>query len=177
VWNHHQGRPVLLFAAKPEKDHRSIKVMSAYIDDATAKAVLVDPQVVKPKIVCIDVPSRYVNGGLDIKFEEDPFNVPLHGIMTAGDYEASIRDLNERLVECRASKVDFALIGMSPLLLPLVYFALRSKKQKKLRRSIIRQFVVDFNRQYPHLVMRWSTRPMKVMMIMKRQDYDAIENS
>ena len=97
--------------------------------------------------------------------------------MTAGDYEASIHDLNERLLECRASRVDFALIGMGPLLFPLVYFALRSKKQKKLRNSIIRQFVVDFNRQYPHLIMKWTKRPTKTLMIIKKQDYDAIENS
>lgn len=107
----------------------------------------------------------------------DPFNVTLHGIMTAGDYEASIKDLNERLVECRATRIDFALIGMGPLLFPLVIYALRSKKQKKMRGSIIRQFVVDFNRQYPHLIMKWSPRPTKVLMIIKKQDYDAIENS
>ena len=166
--------------------------------NATAKAVLVDAHDSVPKFVWIDVTFRYVNGGLDIKFEEgnemqsssdlshevplthfhlDPFNVSLHGIMTASDYEASIHDLNGRLLECRASSVDFALISMGPLLFPLVYFALRSKKQKKLRNSIIRQFVVDFNRQYPHLIMKWAKRPTKILMIIKKQDYDAIENS
>lgn len=44
--------------------------MSESDGNATAKAVIVDPHVIRPKYVWIDVSFRYVNGGIDVKFEE-----------------------------------------------------------------------------------------------------------
>lgn len=50
----------------------------------------------------IVVKARQVNGGFDIKFEDDPYNVRLHGIMTPNEYANVISKINAALEECRS---------------------------------------------------------------------------
>ena len=54
----------------------------------------------------IKVPQYMVNGGFNQKFVSDPYNVQLHGILTAGEYENIIEKLNDSLKNARAKKID-----------------------------------------------------------------------
>jgi len=118
----------------------------------------------------IEVEMHTVNLGVDIKFEDDPFNTTLYGIMSGEDYGTSIKKINYALLECRATKIDHALLLMGPMMLPLIPWSMRNKEKKKLRRKIMTQCVEEFNRDYPHLMMRWEKRPVKRLTIMKLKD-------
>jgi hypothetical protein len=116
------------------------------------------------------VPHRAVNGGIDIKFEEDAFNVRLHGIMSSEDYSRTIGCLNKELKKCRATNFDHTLLVMGPTLLPLIPWAIRNKQHKIQRRQIMTKYVNDFNRTYTELSMRWQIRPSKQLIIMRSED-------
>lgn len=116
------------------------------------------------------VPHRSVNGGIDIKFEEDVYNVRLNGIMNSEDYCRAIGCLNEELKKCRATNVDHTLLAMGPALLPLIPWVIRNQQHKKQRRQIMAKYVNDFNRTYTELFMRWQIRPFKQLIIMRRED-------
>jgi hypothetical protein len=122
----------------------------------------------------IAVPMRHVNMGFDIKFEEDPFNVKLHGIITPREYTNVIAMINKALEDCRQSPTDQSLFFMGPALLPLIPWVMRNKKLKDMRRKIMKRVVGDFNNNYVHLTMRWQTRPLKELIIMRSDDAHAV---
>lgn len=155
-------------------------VPSQYGTATTALAIPADPDVKSaPSFLrarCIICEARYINGGMDIKFEADPFNTTLHGILGADEYSAAMDDLNDRMRQCRSSYVDKSLLIAGPLLFPLIPFALRKKAKSKLRRRIITRFVNDFNRQYTGLLMRWQSRPFKQLAIFSRAEAEVEMN-
>lgn len=126
-----------------------------------------DTQYIKNRI---EVEMYPVNFGVDIKFEEDPFNVTLYGIMSGEDYATSVKKINYALLECRANKIDHALLLMGPMMLPLIPWSMRNKEKKKLRKKIMTQCVEEFNKEHPDLMMRWEKRPVKRLTIMKLKD-------
>ena len=120
----------------------------------------------------IIVPQRVINI-VDIKFEEDPFLVTLHGIMTPETYKFEIERINVALHESRATLLDHALLFSGPAILPLIPWAIRSKTHKKKRRRIIEYCAIDFNSRNPSLRMIWKARPEKMLMIWLREDAEA----
>jgi hypothetical protein len=125
----------------------------------------------------IEVEQRFINFGQDLKFEDDPFNVTLHGLLKSEEYRIAISKINDDLKECRATNVDHALLAMGPFMLPLIPWAIRNKKNKIRRKKIMENCVNDFNKEHPHLFMRWETRPEKKLVIMTRGAADAILDS
>lgn len=123
-----------------------------------------------PQYIIVDV--RYINMGADIKFNDDPFSTQLHGIMTADEFRRAIGSINNALYPCRATTLDHALLMMGPAMLPLIPWAIRSKKHKKQRKNIIKTAVSQFNSQNPHLSMRWDTKPLKMLTIWRRKDFE-----
>ena len=122
------------------------------------------------RAMCIDIPQRSVNMGMDIKFEDDPYNVKLNGIMTADEFIAVVKDINAALLECRATTLDHTLLMMGPTMLPLIPWAIRSKMHKTQRKKIMKRCVESFNHHNPLLVMRWQTHPEKQLSIMRKRD-------
>jgi hypothetical protein len=118
------------------------------------------------KIICVDY--RVVNMGSDIKFEDDPFNVQLFGIMDPLGFSTSMKRINSELERCRASNIDHALLTAGPALLPLIPWAIRQKRRKALRRQVMEKCVEHFNKEHPQLFMRWQTRPEKKLTIMTK---------
>lgn len=119
----------------------------------------------------IIVPQRVVNL-VDIKFEEDPFLVTLHGIMTPDAYKDEIKRVNAALHDARATYIDHALLFSGAALLPLIPWAIRSKRNKKKRRRILEYYVDEFNSRNPSLRMIWQSRPEKILTIWLREDAD-----
>jgi hypothetical protein len=62
----------------------------------------------------IIVPQRQVQGGFDFKFETDPYDVKLHGIMTHQQYTTVISAVNKRLKRARAGAIDGVLLVTGP---------------------------------------------------------------
>ena len=127
-----------------------------------------------PLVTRIEVEQRFINFGQDLKFEDDPFNVTLHGLMKSEEYRIAITKINDELKECRATSLDHTLLAMGPLMLPLIPWAIRNKMNKKKRKKIMESCMMEFNKEYPHLYMRWETRPEKKLIIMTRGAADAI---
>jgi len=121
-------------------------------------------------IIC---PIRTINGGLDIKFDNDPFNITLHGIMSPDDYTNAMNIINNELLQCRSTNVDVALLMMGPILVPLIPYAIRQIQFKKLRRRIMKRCVLEFNQQNSDLYMRYDTKP-KMLTIMTRKQADKL---
>lgn len=116
----------------------------------------------------INVNMRIINMGSDIKFEDDPFNIRLYGIMDPFDYSNSIKKINDELEKCRANSIDHALLTAGPTIIPLIPWAIRQKIRKSKRREIIAKGVDNFNKEHPQLFMRWQTRPEKKLTIMTK---------
>ena len=81
----------------------------------------------------IIVPERVIDFGMTSKFETDPYNVPLHDLLSDAEYTEVTTELNLRLMECRPKKVDKLLFYSGTALLPLIPWAIRRKKQAKKR--------------------------------------------
>jgi len=123
-----------------------------------------------PTTPMIHVDLRIVNMGMDIKLEDDPFQLTLNGIMKADDLVSEIQIINRELETCRATSVDQALLLMGPMMLPLIPYAIRKKAATKKRRKIMDNCACTFNTRHPDLLMRWVTRPEKHLVIMRRSD-------
>lgn len=138
----------------------------SYVDTCTTTTGIPITTITSDMKIIVNL--RIINMGSDIKFEEDPFNVTLHGIMDPFDYSNSIRKINMELEECRANIIDHALLAAGPTLIPLVPWAIRLKIRKNYRRKILTQCIETFNKDHPHLFMRWQTRPEKQLTIMSK---------
>jgi len=121
-------------------------------------------------IIC---PIRTINGGIDIKFDNDPINVTLYGIITPDDYTNAMNIINNELLQCRSTNVDVALLMMGPIIVPLIPYAIRQMQFKKLRRRIMKRCVLDFNQRNSDLYMRYDTKP-KMLSIMTRKQADKL---
>ena len=120
-----------------------------------------------PKFII--VPQRRINGD-DLKFEDDPWLVPLYGLLSAKEYKREIGALNAELIACRATTFDHLLLISGPFMAPLALWFYRNKQRKLKRRAIMEGLVERFNRDHPTLLMRWQTRPQKMLMIWRLED-------
>jgi len=121
----------------------------------------------RPSIEC----QQYsVNIGMDIKFEEDSFNLDTKGIITKTAYTAAMRQINIDLQACRATTLDKGLFFSGTAMLPLIPWAIRTKKREVKRRKIMLLGVDNFNRENPTLFMRWEVKPEKRLLIFLRKD-------
>mmetsp|Transcript_2276 Transcript_2276/g.2732 ORF Transcript_2276/g.2732 Transcript_2276/m.2732 type:complete len:207 (-) Transcript_2276:234-854(-) len=113
----------------------------------------------------IYVPERAVNGGFDMKFEVDPYDVRLHGILTSQDYTDSITVLNDFMKPARSKKIDGVLLATGPLLVPLGVWGVRHGMQTKKRKKLLLEGVQRFNTNHPELLMRWNKKPQSCLTI------------
>jgi hypothetical protein len=110
-----------------------------------------------------------INSGMDMKFESDPYDVELHSILTMSEYENLINKINDAIKPARSTKTDVALLAMGLLALP--FWAIRNKKQKKLRKGLMEDFIRDFNENNERgLYMRFTRRPEKILSIEPKQN-------
>jgi len=118
------------------------------------------------------VPQRIVNGGHDIKFSSDPFNLNLQGLMTPQEFKRMVEDINRELVKCRSTKMDVMLFYSGAAMIPLIPWAIRTKKRKRLRKELMLREVDSFNSSHPDLWMRWECEKgkEKKLMIFRRCD-------
>ena len=115
-----------------------------------------------PRIRII-VPQRTVSGGLDSKFDTDPYDVKLHGLLGPEQYTEAIENLNEKLRKNRAGKVDGVLLASGSLLVfPLAIWGLRHQKRTKKRKQLLKEGIHEFNMRYPELMMRWNRHHNRV---------------
>merc|ERR1712232_716770 len=93
------------------------------------------------------VPKRAIQGGFDEKFEDDPYNMDLKGIISVHDYKSAIGKINERMKPARSKKVDGILLATSPLmaLLPLGIWGARRYSQAKKRKKLLHEAIREFN--------------------------------
>lgn len=125
----------------------------------------------------IIVPQRIVSGGLDSKFETDPYDVKLHGLMSPDQYTEAIENLNEKMRKSRAGKIDGALLATSIFVVPLPLWGVRHRSRTKKRKQLLREAIHDFNTRYPELMMRWNRRPQSSLTIEVRPQSDTNSNA
>jgi hypothetical protein len=108
----------------------------------------------------------------DFKFETDPYDVELHGLMSPEQYTEAIENLNEKLRPSRSGKVDGALLATGPLLVPLALWGVRHRNQTRRRKKLLSEGIHEFNMQYQELIMRWNRRPESYLTIERRHVND-----
>lgn len=123
------------------------------IEPSATPAAAATPKPARPKII---VPQRSCNGGLDFKFETDPYNVRLHDFMTSDEYTDAITVLNDMIRPSRSTKVDGVLLATGPLLVPLAVWGIRHSRQTKRRKKLLKEGIEDFNNHHANLYMRWN---------------------
>jgi hypothetical protein len=116
----------------------------------------------------IIVPQRQVQGGFDFKFETEPYNVKLHGIMTQQQYTTAIIAVNKRLKRARAGTIDGVLLMTGPLILPLAIWGIRHRNQTRRRKQLLKKAMEEFHLKNPALLMRWRRRPESILTIERR---------
>ena len=116
----------------------------------------------------IIVPQRAIHGGLDTKFETDPYGLQLHGLLTAQQYTEAMSAINHTINPARVNGVDTALLVTGPLLVPLAVWGVRHKSQVKRRKKLLKRAIDEFHRAYPQLLMRWNRRPASCLSIERR---------
>ena len=116
----------------------------------------------------IVVPQRVIQGGLDTKFETDPYGLQLHGLLTAQQYTEAVSAMNHTINPARANGVDTALLVTGPLLVPLAVWGVRHKGQVKKRKKLLKRAIDEFHRAYPQLLIRWNRRPASCLTIERR---------
>lgn len=121
-------------------------------------------------LVRIKVPKRACQGGFDEKFETDPYNIDLLGLMTVQEYTNAISVLNEKMKAARSKSVDTALLATGVLMVPLALWGVRHGLQQKKRKKLLLDGIENFNFQHPYLFMRWNRRPVSLLTIERRRE-------
>ena len=116
----------------------------------------------------IRVPQRVIQGGLETKFDPDPYGIALHGLLIPQQYTAAISALNHALHPARSNNLDAALLATGPLIFPLAVWGVRHRGQVKKRKRLLLRGIDDFNRSHPDLLMRWHRRPASCLTIERR---------
>lgn len=114
------------------------------------------------------VPQRSVGGGLALKFETDPYNLRLYGLLSAQDYTDAMTSINDKLRPSRAGKIDAVLLATGPLMIPLGVWGIRHSIQVKKRKRLLRDAIQSFNALHPELFMRWNRQPQSYLSIERR---------
>lgn len=120
----------------------------------------------------IVVPTRPCQGGLFEKFEEDPYDVELHGIMTNEEYTAAIQEINKLIKKARPGKLDGALLATGALMVPLMVWGVRHSSQMKKRKKQLNKGIDEFNAANPALYIRWNRKPKSILTIERREGQD-----
>ena len=110
----------------------------------------------------IIVPEYMVNGGADVKWEADPCDMDLKGIINPQDYFDTITELNEAVSHARAKPIDTALeIASGFLLFPLIPWAIRHRKHRTKHKKILTEQIQKFNDKWVSrgVRMRWRRKP------------------
>lgn len=118
----------------------------------------------------IVVPVRPVNGGFDLKYETDPYNIKLYDIMASQEYEDAITRVNDRLRPSRSKIVDTACLVTGPLLVPLAVWGVRHNILVRRRKKLLKEAIQEFNETHQGLYMRYNRRPESCLTIEKRVD-------
>lgn len=119
----------------------------------------------------IIVPEKSINGGLDFKFEPDPYNIDLCDLLTAEDYTDSITTLNDTLRPSRSKTVDTGLLITGPLILPLAVWGARHSRLVKKRKLLLVKGIMDFNDCHPTLYMHYNrTQSSSFLTIERRKE-------
>ena len=121
----------------------------------------------------IVVPTRSVQGGFDIKFETDPYDVKLHGIVSQQQYTDIIQAINQKIKPARSNAIDKALLVTGPLLVPLALWGARHGLQTRKRKRLLRHAIEEFNEEYPELLMRWDRAGPESKLTIERRQTDA----
>lgn len=103
------------------------------------------------------------------KFEEDPYDVELRGILTADEYRAAVAGINRRIKKARPGKADGALLAAGALMVPLVIWGVRRSRQMKKRKRYLNRGIDEFNAANPTLLMRWNRKPKSILTIERRE--------
>eukprot|EP00980_Cylindrotheca_fusiformis_P010638 scaffold2366_cov115-Cylindrotheca_fusiformis.AAC.12 len=119
-----------------------------------------------PRIV---VPKRSVQGGMDFKFETDPYDVDLHGLLTREEYTAATEAINKRMRKARPGAVDNVLLATGMLMVPLMLWGVRHRSQVKKRKRQLNKAIDEFNAANPTLMMRWNKKPKSMLTIERRE--------
>ena len=115
-----------------------------------------------------------INGGLDTKFNSDPYDVNLFGLLPPKAYETVVEGLNDSLKEARSKKLDIALFSLGSAILPLIPWAFRHHNQRKLHKKILKREIRTFNESNPGLLMRWNKRPESTLTIETRKEIHVV---
>lgn len=113
----------------------------------------------------IFVPQRTIQGGFDLKFETDPYDIDLKGILTSEQYTDAITTLNDRLRPSRSGVIDKALLITGPLIVPLALWGFRHSNQTRRRKRLLKKGIEEFNTLNPSLLMRWNRKPVSCLTI------------
>lgn len=114
----------------------------------------------------------------DSKFEIDPYDVELHGLMSPDQYTEAIENLNEKMRKSRAGMVDGVLLATGALVMvPMVIWGVRHRSRTKKRKKLLKEGIHDFNTRYPELMMRWNRRPQSSLTIEVRPPSDTNYNA
>lgn len=119
------------------------------------------------RIVCL---QRVINGGVDFKFETDPYNVKLYNLITATEYTDAMTQINDTLKPSRAKKIDTVLLATGMLMVPLAIWGVRHGMQTKKRKRLLKKAIQDFNASHSALMMRWNRRPESSLTIERRRE-------
>jgi len=106
----------------------------------------------------------------DFKFETDPYDVQLHGLLTPEQYTEAMENLNLKLRSSRAGFVDGVLLATGPLLVPLALWGVRHRNQTKRRKRLLKEGIHEFNMQYEELLMRWNRRPAQSVLTIEQRN-------
>ena len=106
-------------------------------------------------IVCV------IGGGMDFKFESDPYGMELHGLMSTAEYTNEIEGLNAALKPARANRTDAIILALH--LLP--WWAVRRRRHTRRRKQLLHEYIAGFNERNPHLHMRWHRKPASRLTI------------
>jgi len=115
------------------------------------------------------VPQYVVNGGFDIKFQIDPHEVDLKGLLGGEEYRYSVARINEAIEPARANAGDFAMLATGVAMVPLIPFGVRTWHRKKWRKRLLLASIDEFNMHHPELKMRWRPAPASELVIDRRQ--------
>ena len=103
------------------------------------------------------VPRYVVDGGFSWKFLSDAYGLDLGGLLTGEEYAAEVERLNDDLKSARPSTLDKALFFSIPMMVTAIPYALRRKRQQKLRKNLLASAIVRFNAAHPTLLMHYSS--------------------
>jgi hypothetical protein len=104
-----------------------------------------------------------------MKFETDPYEIDLKGIMTREQYTDELTAINDRLRPSRSGVIDKALLFTGPLLVPLALWGVRHSNQHRRRKRLLGNCIKEFNVRNPALMMRWNRKPQSCLTFERRE--------